>query len=202
MKFNARELATIAVFGVLWGIVEISLGSLLKSFRIPLSGAVLGAIGLTIAMIGRLFVPRKGSTFFIGVIACILKLFSLGGVIIGPIIGIINEALIAELALSLGGKPRQILFVLAGGLGVLCTILTPFITNPLLYGRSVMITWLNILDQGSRLLGLRDDAVLLIMLGFMSIHLILGGMAGWFAWSIGRQLQVRIERTSVEVIQP
>lgn len=202
MKFNARELATIAVFGVLWGIVEISLGSLLKSFHIPLSGAVLGAIGLTIAMIGRLFVPRKGSTFFIGVIACILKLFSLGGVIIGPIIGILSEALIAELALSLGGKPRQILFVLAGGLGVLCTILTPFITNPLLYGRSLMVTWLNMLDQGSRLLGLRDDAILLIMLGVMGIHILLGGMAGWFAWSIGRQLQVRIERTSVEVIQP
>ena len=202
MKFNTRELVTMAVFGVLWGIVEISLGSLLKSFRIPLSGAVLGAIGLTIAMIGRLFVSRKGSTFFIGVIACILKLFSLGGVIIGPMIGILSEALIAELVLSLGGKPRRFLFVLAGALGVLWTIVQPFITNLLLYGRSVMITWLNMLDQGSRLLGLRDDAVLLIMLGLMGIHLILGGMAGWFAWSINRQLQTRMGRTPTEFVQP
>ena len=202
MKFNTRELVTIAVFGVLWGIVEISLGSLLKSFRIPLSGAVLGAIGLTIAMIGRLFVSRKGSTFFIGVIACILKLFSLGGVIIGPMIGILSEALIAELVLSLGGKPRRLLFVLAGALGVLWTIVQPFITNPLLYGRSVMITWLNMLDQGSRLLGLRDNAVLLIILGLMGTHLILGGMAGWFAWSINRQLQTRMGRTPTEFVQP
>jgi len=201
MKFNTRELVTIAVFGVLWGIVEISLGTLLKSFRVPLSGAVLGAIGLAIALIGRLFVPRKGSTFFIGVIACLLKLFSLGGVIIGPMIGILSEALIAELVLSLGGKPRRALFVLAGALGVLWTFAQPFVTNPLLYGRSVMITWLNMLDQGSRLLGLGGDAVLLIALGLIAIHIALGGLAGWFAWSVGRQLQVRMGKTPAELLQ-
>ena len=146
--------------------------------------------------------PKSKNSLFIGVIACILKLFSLGGVIIGPMIGILSEALIAELVLSLGGKPRRLLFVLAGALGVLWTIVQPFITNPLLYGRSVMITWLNMLDQGSRLLGLRDDAVLLIILGLMGIHLILGGMAGWFAWSINRQLQTRMGRTPTEFVQP
>jgi len=201
MKFNTRELVTIAVFGVLWGIVEISLGTLLKSFRVPMSGVILGSIGLGIALIGRLFVPRKGSTFFVGVIACILKLFSLGGVIIGPMIGILSEALIAESVLSLGGKPRRALFILAGALGVLWTFAQPFVTNPLLYGRSVMITWLNMLDQGSRLLGLNNDAILLIMLGLIAIHLALGGLAGLLAWGVGRQLQVRMGRSPAELPQ-
>jgi hypothetical protein len=198
MKFNTRELVTIAVFGVLWGVVEISLGTVLKSLKVPMSGAVLAAIGLSIAMIGRLFVPRKGSTFFIGTIACILKLFSLGGVIIGPMVGIISEAIIAELVLTLGGKPRQAIFIIAGGLGVLWTFMQPFVTNPLLFGRSL---WLNMLDQGSRLLGLGSDAVLLIVLAMIAIHLVLGGLTGLFAWNAGHQLQARMGRAAPEAPQ-
>ncbi len=70
---------------------------------------MLAAIGLTVALVGRVFVPRRGSTLFIGVIAMLLKLFSLGGVIIGPMVGIFTEALVAEIVLSLAGKaaPRR-----------------------------------------------------------------------------------------------
>ncbi|MCA9947909.1 MAG: hypothetical protein KC449_30715, partial [Anaerolineales bacterium] len=64
MKLSTRELVTIAVFGTLWGIVEISLGTVLKSLNVPLSGVVLAAIGLTVALVGRLFVPRRGATLF------------------------------------------------------------------------------------------------------------------------------------------
>jgi len=105
MKLKTRELVAVAVFGTLWGLVEISLGTVLKSFRIPLSGTVLAAIGLMVAMIGRTFVPRKGSTLFVGVIAMLLKLFSLGGVILGPMIAIFAEALVAEIVLSSSKNP-------------------------------------------------------------------------------------------------
>ena len=125
MKLSTRELATIAVFGTLWGLSEISLGSVLKSLNIPFSGAVLSAIGLAIALVGRSFVPKKGSTLFVGVIAMLLKLFSLGGVIIGPMVGIFSEALVAEIVLSLTGKPRRFSFILVGALGVTWTLLQP-----------------------------------------------------------------------------
>ena len=96
MKFSTRELVTMAVFGTLWGLSEMTLGTVLKSLNIPLSGVVLSTVGLVIALVGRVLVPRRGSTLFIGVIATLLKLFSLGGVIIGPMIGIMSEALVAE----------------------------------------------------------------------------------------------------------
>ncbi len=35
MKLSTRELATLAVFGALWGLVEISLGSVLKTLISP-----------------------------------------------------------------------------------------------------------------------------------------------------------------------
>lgn len=192
MKLTTRELVTVAVFGTLWGIVEISLGTVLKSLNIPMSGLALSTIGLIVAMVGRVFVPKRGATLFIGVIAMLLKLFSLGGVIIGPMIGIFGEALVAELVLSLGGKPRRLLFLMAGAAGTLLPLIQPFITGPLLFGQSLFTTWLNLLDTGSRLLGIDTSAIFIILLAMIMIHLVVGIVAGLTAWNLGRQLQIRM----------
>ena len=94
MKYSTRELVTLTVFGTLWGVVEIGLGSVLHAIRMPLSGLLLAALGLVILLIGRLFVPRRGASLFIGVVAMLLKLFSIGSVVAGPMIGIMVEAAI------------------------------------------------------------------------------------------------------------
>jgi hypothetical protein len=197
MKYSTRELVTIAVFGTLWGIAEMSLGTVVKSLNVPLSGVVLSAIGLTVALVGRVFVPRRGSTLFIGVIATLLKLFSLGGVLIGPMIGILSEALVAELALSAMGRPRRLSFLVAGAVGVLCPLVQPFVTNPLLFGRTLFTVWLDMLDLGSRLFGLDAGAVLWIVVALVAVHAAIGLVAGWLAWDVGRLLQARLGRTVV-----
>jgi len=201
MKLSTRELATIAVFGTLWGISEITLGSVLKSLNIPFSGAVLGAIGLTIALVGRVFVPQKGSTLFIGVIAMLLKLFSLSGVIISPMLGIFSEALVAEIVLSLAGTPRRFAFLLAGALGVIWTLLQPFVTGPLLFGRSLFVVWLDLLDTGSRLLGLSGSAVLWIVATMLAIYAFIGCVAGWLGWEVAGQLRTRLGRFQMEGLE-
>ncbi|MCA9958724.1 MAG: hypothetical protein R3E31_19575 [Chloroflexota bacterium] len=201
MKLSTRELVIVAVFGTLWGIAEMSLGTVLKSLNIPMSGLVLSTIGLTVAMIGRVFVPKRGATLFVGVIAMLLKLFSLGGVVLGPMIGIISEALLAELVLSLGGKPRRALFVIAGAVGTLWPLIQPFITGPLLFGQSLFTTWLNLLDTGSRLMGIGTDAIFVILLGMIAVHLLIGIVAGVIAWDLGRLLQIRMDGSYREAYQ-
>lgn len=194
MKFSTRELVTMAVFGTLWGLSEMTLGTVLKSLNIPLSGVVLSTVGLVIALVGRVLVPRRGSTLFIGVIATLLKLFSLGGVIIGPMIGIMSEALVAEVALTALGRPRRAGFLVAGAVGVLCPLVQPFVTNPLLFGRTLFTVWLDLLDLGGRLFGLGSDAALIIVLALVALHVAIGLVAGWFAWEAGRTLQTRLGR--------
>jgi hypothetical protein len=197
MKYSTRELVTIAVFGTLWGIVEMSLGTVVKSLNVPLSGVVLSAMGLTVALVGRVFVPRRGSTLFVGVIATLLKLFSLGGVLLGPMIGILSEALVAEVVLSAMGRPRRLSFLVAGAVGVLCPLVQPFVTNPLLFGRSLLTVWLDMLDLGGRLFGLDSGGVLWIVAALVAVHAAIGLVAGWLAWDVGRLLQARLGRTVV-----
>ncbi len=193
MKFTTRELVTLTVFGTLWGVVEISLGSLLHALNIPLSGAILAAAGITIALIGRLFVPRRGSTFFIGVVAMILKLFSIGSVVVGPMIGILIEATIAEIILTVFGRPTRLSFVVAGALGVLWTLGQPFFTGLVLFGRDIFIIWLDLIDRGSQLLGIDSDAVIWILAILMAAHIIAGTLAGFLAWSAGASLKARLD---------
>ena len=192
MKFTTRQLVTLAVFGALWGAVEISLGSLLKALNLPLSGAILAAVGLMIAMIGRLFVPRRGTTLFIGVIAMVLKIFSIGSIILGPMIGILAEAILAEIVLSLFKKPSLPAFLLAGVAGSLWVVVQPFVTGLLLFGRDLFTVWLDLLDLGQRLFGIDTSAAVLIVLILAVVHVLIGMLGGWMAWTIGRSLLARM----------
>lgn len=191
MKFSTRNLVTLAIFGTLWGISEITLGTLFKTLDIPLSGVLLSMIGLTIVFIGRIFVPRKGSTIFIGAIALLLKLFSLGGVILGPMIGIIGEAIIAEVVLSVTEKPRAGILILAGSLSTLWVLAQPFVTNPILYGRSVLVVWEKVVNSGGQLLGLGNNAAIWILGLITLIHIASGAAAGILSCTLGRALQKR-----------
>ena len=192
MKFTTRQLVTMAVFGALWGVVEIGLGSVLHAIKIPLTGLVLTAIGLLVALIGRLFVPKRGSTFFIGVIATVLKLFSIGNIIIGPMIGILTEALVAELILDIFPIPTRLSFILAVAGGALWTLIQPFVTGLLIFGRSLLSIWLDTIDTGSRLLGLSSQAALWIVLALILLHLAVGAAGGWLAWSLGQIVSIRL----------
>jgi hypothetical protein len=196
MKYTTRELVTLAVFGAIWGVIEISLGSVLHAVQIPLTGLVLSTLGLLVALIGRLFVPRRGSILFIGVIATVLKLFSIGNIIIGPMIGILTEALVAELILDLFPRPSRAAFLLAEACGVLWTLVQPFVTGLLIFGRDLFSIWLDTLDLGSRLFGIGSQAALWIVFALVALYLLVGIIGGWLAWRLGHLVMLRLRGSS------
>jgi hypothetical protein len=194
MKFNTRELVLLAVFGALWGASEILLGSVLHNLKMPFNGVILAGIGLAVAMIARIFVPRKGATLFVGVIATILKLFSVGSVVVGPMIGILVEALLAEMVLSAYPQPSRGAFMLAGSAGVLWTLVQPFATGLLLFGRNLVDIWAGVIQEGNRLLGMEASGVgivLGILLLLIAIRIAVGCLSGWVAWDVGKLLKAR-----------
>lgn len=200
MKFSTRELVTMAVFGALWGMVEISLGSVFHAIDLPMSGMALAIVGVMVASIGRSFVPRRGSTLFIGIIAMALKLFSIGNAVIGPMIGILAEALIAELVLDVFAKPSLPAFMFACAGAALWTLIQPFITGVLLFGRNLFLIWLDLLDVGYRLFGIPSQAALWIVLVLVAVHLFFGASGGWLAWRLGYVLKTRLSGTLSESV--
>lgn len=192
MKFTTRELVTMAVFGALWGLVEISLGAVFHAIDLPLTGMALAIFGVMVACIARLFVSKRGSTLFIGVIAMVLKLFSIGSAVIGPMMGIFMEALIAELILDAFGKPSMLAFIFASAGASLWTLFQPFVTGVLLFGRNLLVIWLDLLDMGTRVFGIPYQAALWIVIVLVSVHLLIGSIGGWLAWKLGHILKTRL----------
>lgn len=192
MRFSIRDLVYIGVFGALWGAVETTSGSLLHVLNIPFSGVVLASVGIMIALIGRLFVPQRGSVLAIGIVTAMLKMFSIGGIVLMPVIGILAESLIAELALTVLGQPRRASFVIAGGLATMWPFFHPFFTQGLLAGSGIFTIYQRTIQKGAQALGLPVTAVLYVLAALLVLHLVIGLIGGLVAWDAGRLIQARL----------
>lgn len=199
MRFTTRELVLLGIFGALWGGVEISLGSLFHTLNLPMTGMLLSAIGLMVVLVGRYYVPRVGSTFFLGVIAALLKMLSLGGIVIWPMIAILMEALMAELVLTLFGQPSRVSFLVAGSLSVLYTLVHPFFSQGLMAGQGMVFVWELLVERSLQIFGLSMTAAWAVVGLYALLHLVTGLLAGWTAWGIARALKGRLRRSIPEV---
>ena len=199
MRFTVRELVYIGIFGALWGTVEITSGSILHVFNVPFSGVMLSGVGIAIALIGRLFVPRSGSVLFIGLVTAFLKMFSLGGIVINPMIGIVMESLIAEVALTALQQPRRWTFVVAGALATLWPLIHPFFTQGILAGVGVLTIYTRTITNGAKTLGLDPAYIAVVLVALIVVHLLIGCVAGLIAWDAGRVIQARIRPTTRQV---
>lgn len=193
MQFGLRNLVYIGVFGALWGGLEATLGAALHVLRVPFTGLVLASAGLTIALIGRLFVPRAGSLLAIGMVTALLKAFSVGGFVFSPMLAIVAESLIAEAVVLVVGA-RRAGFVAAGAAALLWPVVHPLITQTLLAGRGVWTVYLGIVQGLMRLLRLEAGALATALALFVALHLAAGALAGWLAWEAGCTAARRVGR--------
>ena len=196
-KWSLRDWVYVAVFGALWGAVEISLGAYLHILFPPLTntffnGLVLTTLGVDIALIGRRFVPRPGAVLMIGVVTALLKLLSLGGVKVGPLVAILAESALMEIALLLGHGPSLVNCVLAGALAFAWNAVHPFIMLPLLFGQRLGQVYVKLVKDGAATIGLDVRQGVLILLVLLLIRVAVGGAAGWLAWGLGETVRRRV----------
>ncbi len=202
-SYTVRDWVMVALFGALWGVVELTLGTYLNiifpSFTNTFfKGLILGGIGVAVALTGRFFVSRRGSVFLIGVVTALLKLLSPGGARIGPILAITMQSVLMEIVLSVAGDLRVWAFVLSGALAVAWNFPHKFVMMRLMYGRNVVQVYQKLAEDGSQLLGLDASAALLILAILLGARLLAGGIAGWSAWALGGAVARRIgQRTQV-----
>jgi hypothetical protein len=191
VRLSLKELTIVAALGSLWGSVEIGLGSFLHVWNVPFSGATLAAIGMAVALVARLVGPRRGSTLALAIIAALLKALSIGGVVLSPMIAIILEGAIAELALTIGGRPRRLLFVITGALAVGWTLVHPLVVQGLLFGAGIISMYRLLIQRGASLLHLSTSSVVAVLVALLVVHLLVGAVAGLVAWQAGCSVLAR-----------
>jgi hypothetical protein len=197
--FTTRDWVYIAVFGALWGAIEITLGAYLHVIFPPLAdtfllGVIMAGLGGIIALTGRHFVPHTGSVLMIGIVTALLKALSLGGVKIGPMVAIVVESLLMEAGLLLARQPTRWGFALAGALAVSWNFFHKFAMMRLLFGKGVYEVAVNMVKDGSKLLGLDVRYSIAILVVLFVTRLVVGAVAGWLAWDLGGAVRRRLAR--------
>jgi hypothetical protein len=197
--FTTRDWVYVAVFGALWGAIEITLGAYLHVIFPPLAdtflvGVIMAGLGGVIALTGRHFVPHTGSVLMIGVVTALLKALSLGGVKIGPMVAILAESLLIEAALLLTRRSTRWAFALAGALAVSWNFFHKFVMMRLLFGQGVSEVAVKMVKDGSALLGLDVRYSIAILVVLFVIRLVVGAAAGWLAWDLGGAVRRRLAR--------
>jgi len=200
-SYTVRSWVTIGLFGALWAVVEVTLGSYLhvifpSQANTFLTGVVMGGIGVAVALTGRHFVPNRGSVLLIGVVTALLKLLSPGGARLGPFVAIIMESALMEAALWIACTEHRWAFIVGGALAVGWNLPHKFIMMRLLYGKGIVEMYTKMAQDGSQMLGLDTSAAWLILAILLLVRLVAGAIGGWGAWELGGAVARRLGRRS------
>jgi hypothetical protein len=142
-----------ATFGALWGAVEITVGSFLHAVRIPLGGVVLAGVGAALLVVMRLQLPERGVVLLAGAVCAGIKLLSPASAVVGPIIAILAESLLVEMALLPFGA-NVLSSGIAGLLTALWSIGQKLITQTLFFGMPIIDIYKGVLLQAEKVLRL------------------------------------------------
>jgi hypothetical protein len=189
-KYGVRDLVYIGVFAACWGALEVTLGALLHALRVPFLGALMAGAGMAIGLVGRLYVPKRGSIVAIALVTAVLKLFSIGGDVLSPMIAIVIEGALAELCVGLIGASRSG-FLLAGAVATLWSLAHSFIRIWMIGGAGLFAAYRTLVDRGAKTLGMAAGATTVVLLALVGVHLAIGLVGGWSAWRIGTGLSRR-----------
>jgi len=176
-----RRTAYLAVFGAVWGGLEMLLGGVLHGFHIPMRGMLMASVGAFLLCSARLWIGGPWTAVSMGAVAAFLKLFSVGGLVFLPAAAILMESIVAEICFFICGE--KVTGCIAAGAGVVVyTVLHRILAIMLIYRTEIeeMIRLFSAESSLFKEMGLLSTVIILI--AYALIHLIIGGVVGLSAY--------------------
>jgi nucleoside-triphosphatase THEP1 len=122
-----------SVVGSFWASIEIILGSFLHNLKIPFSGTILSFITVYLVISFLQIWKENGLIIRAGLICAMMKSISPSAMILGPMIGILTEAVLLEFFIFLFGK-NLFGYMIGGAFAVLSSLIHKLVSLLILYG--------------------------------------------------------------------
>jgi hypothetical protein len=151
----------------------------------------MGLIGLVCLVTLRRLQPRPGVCLIAGAVAVFLKVFLVGGLYPGPLVGIGGEALLVELAFTLAGG-RRVAAVVAGGLALAAPPAQLVLGLWALGGRDTLNAYGRAARAVLALAGLGEVDAGVLMGAVLATFAAVGAVAGWWAWRLAGRVERRL----------
>ena len=177
--------AKAAVVGGLWASFEIVIGSFLHNLHIPFSGSFLTFIA-TIFMISfyQLW-PERGLIWRAGLICALMKSLSPSAILLGPMTGILLEAILVDVFLRLIGN-HPIGYLLAGIASQLSALLHKIGSLLILYGFDIVRIYENLFRFAIRQFDHIDISPAQALFMLVLVYAVIGVFAALLALYIGK----------------
>jgi hypothetical protein len=180
-----------ALFGALWGALEATVGTTLYLARVPFRGSLIGIAGLLCLICLWRLQPRFGVCSLAGIVAIFLKVFTLGGLYPGPVVGIAIQAVAVDLSMSVvGNRPSGA--STAGFLVLATNPLQKLTTTWLVAGPDAVRASIEMLEHTARGIGWHWIRALPLFLGIVGVTGLVGAAAGLWAWRVAGRVCQRL----------
>ncbi len=181
-----------AVAGGLWAAFEIIIGSFLHNLRIPFAGSILASFGVILMISFHRLWPEKGLVLRAGLICALMKSISPSALILGPMIGIMTEAILIELSIRTFGF-NKVGYLIGGVLGVCSALFHKVISILILYGNDIIQVYLNIYRFAVKQIGIPDADPWFAVFALLGIYIVGGILAATIGISITIDSEVNVD---------
>ena len=175
-----------AVAGGLWASFEIIVGSMLHNLHLPFSGTILATLSVMLMVAFLQVWNVQGLVWRAGLICGLMKSLSPSAVILGPMTGIMMEALFIDLVLLITGR-HLVGYMLAGAAALLSAILHKLINLFILYGRDLVSIYHNLFLFLKKSLNLEELSVEGLITGILIFYVLAGMAAALLGFFAGRR---------------
>lgn len=177
-----NQVITTALFSAMWGVIEVSLGTLLHASKIPFRGTLLTIIAVILITLSRSFNNYKGSILVISSVAATLKLITLPGFNITPFIAILMQGMIAEIIFSIF-KYNLVSALLTGASIMIYTLAHGLIMQGVFFGLGIYNIYIDILNSIGKAINYKGEISLILVPVIVFLYILTGAFAGWFGYT-------------------
>lgn len=188
---DVRPWTYAALFGALWGALEASVGTAVYLGKVPMRGTLMGLLGLLCLICLRRLQPRPGVCLLAGVVAIFLKVFTLGGLYPGPVIGIAVQALAVEVAMTASGG-RAIGAAVGGALTLATNPLQKLAMTWLVSGTEAMHAYFELLEASVARAGVEGVRPAVVVGTVVAATAAIGAVGGLWAWWVAGRVARRL----------
>lgn len=177
-----------AVAGSLWASVEIVVGSFLHNLRIPFAGTILAVMGISLMIAFQYKWKDSGLIWRAGVICAIMKSLSPSAVIIGPMLGILTEAILLDFSIRIFGRNMAGFFI--GSIAaVLSALIHKITTIIILYGFNIVTILENVYQFAQKQLKIVGPAPKVLLVYLVLLYIVFGILAVIIGMASGKRLK-------------
>ncbi|MFH0882944.1 MAG: hypothetical protein V2A56_08155 [bacterium] len=182
-----------AVFGALWGAVEVTVGTFLHATRVPLAGVFLSATGVALLIAGSMILPSRGFPIRTALVCAAIRALSPQGLMPGPMIAIVWQGVLVAVLLVLLRHPL-VAGLVAGFIATVSTQVQAFVVKLIFFGADLWELYTRLLERAEHFFGLSPGQGWLAIVIYLLIIGAVGIAGGYLGWRIGSEaLRLREE---------